>query len=126
MSERKRRVVLIADDEPNNRLLVHATIKLEHFVLLEASNGEEAWSIIQRYHPSLVLLDVQMPPPDGLEILRRIRSDPDLAKTRVILLTAHSRQRDIDAGLAAGADIYLTKPFSPLELLASIEMVFGL
>jgi len=68
-----------------------------------------------------VLLDVQMPGKTGLDLTRAIRDDPDLKRTCVILLTSKAQQADIQAGMAAGADRYLTKPFSPLELLRVVE-----
>src|SRR5579864_5409843 len=113
--------VLIADDEPSLRLLVSATIASEEYDVIEATDGDEAWSLIRRHHPNVVLLDVQMPGRTGLELTRSIRQDPDLARTRVILLTSKAQQSDISAGLEAGADRYLTKPFSPLELLRVVE-----
>ena len=113
--------VLIADDEPSLRLLVSATISSDEYEVVEAMDGDEAWSLIRRYHPSVVLLDVQMPGQTGLELTRSIRQDPDLASTCVILLTSKAQQADIRAGLEAGADRYLTKPFSPLELLRVVE-----
>jgi DNA-binding response OmpR family regulator len=125
MTSRARPVVLIADDDANLRLLVHATLKLEQFVLLEATNGDEAWSAIKHFKPSLVLLDVQMPGKDGIEVLKLIRGRDDLKKTGVILLTAKARQADIDVAAAAGADFYLTKPFSPMELLYRVEQAVG-
>jgi DNA-binding response OmpR family regulator len=121
VTKRTRPTVLIADDDANLRLLVHATIKLEHFVLLEAADGDEAWAAIQRYRPSLVLLDVQMPGKSGLEILRLIRNTEEVKNTWVILLTARAKRSDIESATAAGADNYLTKPFSPLELLRCVE-----
>jgi CheY-like chemotaxis protein len=113
--------VLIADDEPSLRLLVSATIASEEYDVIEAVDGDEAWSLIRRHHPNVVLLDVQMPGQTGLELTRSIRQDPDLARTCVILLTSKAQQSDINAGLEAGADRYLTKPFSPLELLHVVE-----
>ena len=117
--------VLIADDEPSLRLLVSATIASDEYEVVEAMDGDEAWGLIRQHHPSVVLLDVQMPGRTGLELTREIRSDPDLARTRVILLTSKAQQADIQAGLAAGADRYLTKPFSPLELLRVVEQAVG-
>jgi CheY-like chemotaxis protein len=113
--------VLIADDEPSLRLLVSATIASDEYEVVEAVDGDEAWGLIRRHRPSVVLLDVQMPGRTGLDLTRAIRDDPDLAKTRVILLTSKAQQADIQAGLDAGADRYLTKPFSPLELLRVVE-----
>ena len=115
------RTVLIADDEPSMRLLVHATIESDDYAVVEASDGTEAWAMIQKLKPSLVLLDVQMPGRTGLEVLQSVKGDPDLEGTRVILLTSKAQERDIEAGLIAGADFYLTKPFSPLDLLTRVE-----
>ena len=115
------RTVLIADDESSIRLLVHATIESDDFAVMEASNGAEAWALIQQYKPGLVLLDVQMPGRSGLEVLRLIKADPGLKATRVILLTSKAQETDVEVGLMAGADFYLTKPFSPLDLLTRVE-----
>jgi CheY-like chemotaxis protein len=113
--------VLIADDEPSMRLLVHATIESDDYKVLEAADGDEAWTLIEKFKPLLVLLDVQMPGRTGLEILGMIKSDPSLSATRVILLTARALAADVEAGMTAGADFYLTKPFSPLDLLTRVE-----
>lgn len=113
--------VLIADDEPSMRMLVHATIESEDYKVLEAADGDEAWTLIEKFKPLLVLLDVQMPGRTGLEILGMIKSDPSLSTTRVILLTAKALVADVEAGMTAGADFYLTKPFSPLDLLTRVE-----
>ncbi len=115
------RTVIIADDEPANRMLASAIIGTEDFNIVEARDGVEAWSLIQEHRPSLVLLDVRMPGRTGLDILGAIKSDPNLATTKVILLTASAQESDIAAGLAAGADSYLTKPFSPADLLSRLD-----
>lgn len=115
------RTVVIADDEPSMRLLVHATIESDDYMVVEAVDGTQAWALIQEHKPSLVLLDVQMPGLSGLEVLQKIKAEPSLAATRVILLTAKAQESDIEAGLIAGADFYLTKPFSPLDLLTRVE-----
>jgi CheY-like chemotaxis protein len=113
--------VVIADDEPSMRLLVHATIDSDDYTVVEAGDGTQAWAMIQQHKPSLVLLDVQMPGKSGLEVLQLVKADPSLAATKVILLTAKAQESDIEAGLIAGADFYLTKPFSPLDLLTRVE-----
>lgn len=115
------KTVLIADDEANLRLLVSATIESDQYEIIEAGDGEEAWIMIRGRRPDVAILDVQMPGKSGLEITREIRSTPELASTKVILLTSKAQQADIEAGLAAGADQYLTKPFSPIELLNVLE-----
>jgi CheY-like chemotaxis protein len=113
--------VLIADDEPSMRLLVRVTIDSEQYRVLEASDGDEAWDAIKRYRPSLVILDIQMPGRTGLEILGSIRSDPGLRAMKVILLTAKALGADLEEGMTAAADFFLTKPFSPLDLLTRVE-----
>jgi DNA-binding response OmpR family regulator len=122
---RKRQTVLIADDEPNLRVLVHKTIESPMYQVIEACDGEEAWILIKERRPALVLLDMKMPRRSGLEVLTAIRADPDLRGTQVMVLTASDQQKDIDAGILAGADYYLTKPFSPADLLARVSEAIG-
>jgi DNA-binding response OmpR family regulator len=115
------RTVLIADDESSIRLLVHATIESEDYTVVEAADGTGAWNMIQKLKPALVLLDIHMPGRNGLDVLRLIRAEASLEGTRVILLTSKAQESDIEAGLIAGADFYLTKPFSPLDLLTRVD-----
>ncbi|HVD45672.1 MAG TPA: response regulator [Candidatus Limnocylindria bacterium] len=115
------RTVLIADDEPSMRLLVHATIESDDYTVIEAVDGAEAWAMIKQHKPSLVLLDVQMPGQTGLDVLHLVKADPELVGTRVILLTSKAQESDVEKGLIAGADFYLTKPFSPLDLLTRVD-----
>jgi len=117
--------VLIADDESSMRELIRTTIESDRCAVLEAGDGNQAWALIKLHRPPLVLLDVQMPGRSGLEILKSIRSDPTLAVTHVIMLSSNALASDVAAGLAAGADFYLTKPFSPLELLNRVERTLG-
>ena len=118
--------VLIADDEPSLRLLVGATLESDDFTVLEARDGNEAWDLIQAYRPAVALLDVAMPGLSGLEVSRLIKRDPRLAGTCVIMLTSRVTQADALRGLAAGASLYLTKPFVPLELVNAVERALHL
>lgn len=120
-STESRRTVLIADDEDIVRELVRVTIAADDFNVIEATDGDEAWSLIQEHKPSLVLLDVRMPGRTGLEILSAIRSDINLVDTKVIMLSASALASDMAAGLGAGANFYLTKPFSPRDLLSQLD-----
>ena len=113
--------VVIADDEHSLRLLVSATIASDELEVLEAGDGDEAWRLSQQHRPDVALLDVQMPGMTGLELTRAIKASPELAGTRVVLLSAKAQGMDIQAGLGAGADRYLTKPFSPFDLLAVLD-----
>lgn len=120
------KTVLIADDEPNLRLLVSMTIQSDEYNVVQASDGNQAWDLLVQHRPSVALLDVQMPGKTGIDLIRAIRGDPDLAATHVIMLSSQSRPEDIEAGIAAGANLYLTKPFSPLQLLTVVEQAMGL
>ena len=118
--------VLVADDQPSLRLLVSATLASEEVEVVEAADGDEAWRLLQERHPRVALLDVQMPGRTGLELSRAIRADAGLADMHIILLTSKALSSDVEAGLAAGANRYLTKPFSPLELLEEVDRALGL
>jgi DNA-binding response OmpR family regulator len=115
--------VLIADDEPNLRLLVSATLLSDECDVVEAEDGDEAWQMILEHQPEIVILDLQMPGRTGLELAEAIRKTPEVATTRIIMLTSKAQQADVARGYAAGADVYLTKPFLPIELLNAVERV---
>jgi CheY-like chemotaxis protein len=120
-----RQTILLADDQDGIRHLVRLTIASEAYLILEAADGDEAWAILQIMRPDVALLDIRMPGRDGLALTRAIRADPLLEQTRVILLTGNKAPADLAAGRAAGADHYLTKPFSPLQLIAVLEACLG-
>jgi DNA-binding response OmpR family regulator len=113
--------VLIADDEPYIRALVRATLEDERLRILEAEDGVAAVALADAEPPDLVLLDVHMPGLDGFEVCRRLRSDPRFAGTKIVMVTAAAQAADEARGLAAGANQYLTKPFSPVRLLALVQ-----
>lgn len=113
-----RHSVLITDDQADIRKLVRMTLDTADVELYEADNAASALDLIYRIRPKVVLMDIMMPGEmDGLDACRQIKVDADLARTVVIMLTARGQQADLDAGKTAGADAYLVKPFSPLELL---------
>jgi CheY-like chemotaxis protein len=114
--------VLIVDDQPDIRRLIRMTLEDEPFELQEAADGEQALAAVAAWRPDLILLDVMMPGRfDGLQVCASVRANPGSADTRVVLLSARADGQDRDAGHAAGADEYLTKPFSPLQLLETID-----
>ncbi|MGH7352954.1 MAG: response regulator transcription factor [Candidatus Rokuibacteriota bacterium] len=113
--------VLIADDEPSVIDLVRVTIEDERVRVVDASDGGSALAVAAAFRPGLVLLDVQLPDMSGLEVCRRLTSEPEFASPRVVMLTAAAQADDIARGLAAGATLYLTKPFSPVRLLSLVE-----
>jgi CheY-like chemotaxis protein len=116
------RSVLIADDDEFIRRLVITTLEdVSGVRLVEASDGREAVEVAAREQPALILLDVAMPSMDGIEACRRLRSLPATRTTPIVMLTAHAGEDDETRALEAGADRYLTKPFSPLDLLRIVD-----
>ena len=115
--------VLIADDEPHVVQLVRATLEDDRVAVIEAFDGQHALDAAEAMHPDVVFLDVNMPRLDGLEVCRRLRRDPAFAGTTIVMLTAAAQADDVARGLAAGANHYLTKPFSPVALLGLLEQL---
>ena len=113
--------ILVADDEPPILELIRFTLEDDRVRVVEARDGLEALRLAQAVRPELCFLDVRMPELDGLAVCRLLRQDPALAGSRIVMLTAASQEADRVRGLAAGADGYLTKPFSPLALFSLVR-----
>lgn len=114
--------ILIVEDQPDIRTLIKMTLEFGDYEIIEADNGDDGFAMANAAWPDVMLLDVMMPGSmDGLQVCERIRATPALANTRIILLTARGQQADVAAGKKAGADAYLIKPFSPLELMDLVE-----
>jgi len=112
--------VLVVDDDPTVREVVVSYLRADGYAVVEAADGETALAVVGGDRPDLVVLDVMLPGVDGLEVCRRIRAGGDLP---VIMLTALGEAMDRVAGLELGADDYLTKPFSPRELVLRVGSV---
>ena len=114
--------LLIVEDQADIRKLIRMTLELEDDELHVAVNGVEGLRKAVEIAPDLILLDVMMPGElDRLAVCALVRADPALRQTKVVLLSARSQLQDFEAGARAGADDYLAKPFSPLQLIESIE-----
>ena len=120
------RKVLLADDEKEILDLLAMTLEDdERYQVLLASDGARALELCQAELPELVFLDVQMPKMDGISVCQAIRNDPSIADTKVIMLTALAQESEIDRALIAGADDYMTKPFSPTALHQKLLEALG-
>ncbi len=116
------RKVLIVDDDPFIRKLIATTLEdVAGFDLVEASDGQEAVDAAARTRPQLVFLDIEMPKLNGLEACRQLRSAPGTARATIVILTAAAGDTAEREAETAGADLFLTKPFSPLELLTLVH-----
>jgi two-component system, OmpR family, alkaline phosphatase synthesis response regulator PhoP len=120
--------ILIADDEAHIRVLMEQTLEaLEDtgVELLIATNGAEALAIIQAKTPELVFLDVMMPKMNGFEVCQIVKHDPERQGTYIIMLTAKGQEFDVQKGKEVGANLYMTKPFDPDEIIAQARSVLG-
>ena len=117
--------ILIADDDPVIQKLLAVNFEMEGYRVVTASDGAEALERVASDHPDLAVLDVMMPRVDGLDVVRALRADPATCTMPVILLSAKAQAVDINRGLEAGADIYVTKPFDPAELLDKAAGLIG-
>jgi two-component system phosphate regulon response regulator PhoB len=117
--------VLIADDQANMRQLVRLTLETGRFEIFEAPDGEAALEVARREQPDLVFLDWTMPGLAGVDVCRALRDDPRHDEMRIVMLTARSQQDDRESARQMGADDYITKPFSPIQLLEKVRDVLG-
>jgi len=115
--------ILIAEDDPVSRRVLEATLSKWGYEVMSTSNGREAWEALAAPDaPRLAILDWMMPEMDGIEVCRRARGRPEAGPLHILLLTARGRKEDVIAGLQAGADDYVTKPFDHEELRARVQV----
>jgi DNA-binding response OmpR family regulator len=117
----EQKKILIVDDEPNIVMSLEYAFKKKDFEVFIARDGTEALEIAINERPDLILLDIMMPEMDGFETLKRVRNNQDLNHTKVVFLSAKSKEKDIEKGLKMGADGYMTKPFSIKKVITDIE-----
>ncbi|MBL8735542.1 MAG: response regulator [Planctomycetes bacterium] len=120
-----QRTVLVVDDEPFICRSLTFVLRKENYHVLEARNGEEALAAIRQHKPDLVFLDVMMPKLNGFQVTQQVRSDPTLDSVKIILLTAKGQESDREVGKTAGANDYMTKPFSPTKILDRARQMLG-
>ncbi len=117
--------ILAVDDERHIVRLVQINLVKEGYEVVTASNGREAIEKAKEYKPDLIVMDVMMPEMDGFEALEKMKADPELMAIPVIMLTAKAQDADVFSGWQKGADLYLTKPFNPSELLTFVKRIFS-
>ena len=120
------RPILVIDDEPYILRALSYLLAREGYKVETASNGEEGLQRVRELRPPLVFLDIMMPRMNGYEVCEQIKQDPTLASTYVIMLSAKGQQVDRERGLLGGADEYMTKPFSPREIVKRLAEIFNL
>ena len=113
--------ILIADDEPNIVISLEFLLKREGYEVVVAHDGAEALVRVRAERPDLAILDVMMPQRNGFEVCQDLRQDPEFKDLRIMMLTAKGRDTEVSKGLALGADVYMTKPFSTKELIAKVK-----
>ena len=119
----KKGTILVIDDEKDLIELVRYNLEKEGFDVIAANDGQCGLEVVKRHRPDLVVLDLMMPGLDGLQVCQRLRSDPRSGRIPVIMLTAKATEADRVVGLELGADDYITKPFSPREVVARVKAV---
>lgn len=117
--------VLVVDDEPHIVRLIQVNLQRQGYEVETANNGAQALAQIKESRPDLLVSDVMMPEMDGFELLANIRRDTSLMDLPVIMLTAKAQDKDVMTGYQTGADMYLTKPFNPAELIAFAKRILS-
>lgn len=115
--------ILVVEDEPDIRKLIQYNLMQERYLVVEAEDGEQALKLAQRDKPNLVILDLMLPGLSGLELCKILRERPDTASIPILMLTAKAGEADKVVGLEMGADDYLSKPFSPREMVARVRAI---
>ncbi|HEY0075878.1 MAG TPA: response regulator [Abditibacteriaceae bacterium] len=113
--------ILAVDDEKHIVRLVQINLQKEGYEVATASTGKEALEVAGTFGPDLIVMDVMMPEMDGFEALKKLKENPDTREIPIIMLTAKAQDADVFRGWQSGADLYLTKPFNPAELLTFVK-----
>ena len=115
--------VLVVDDEDTMRMLIRETLSLADYEVLEATNGEDALEIIKAEEPNIILLDLMMPKMDGYDVIKELKKGNLIDKSKIVILTAKGQGEEKELALEQGADYFLSKPFSPMDLLDLVKEI---
>jgi CheY-like chemotaxis protein len=116
----------VVDDDDVIRQLITVNLELEGFEVTTAVDGQDCLDKVKAFDPAVITLDIMMPRLDGWEAASRLRADPETAEIKVVLLSARAQEADLQRGDRIGVDAYLTKPFDPDELIATVRRLAGL
>lgn len=117
----KKGKILIADDNQNIRDALTYLLEDEGHEILQSRSGPETLTLVREYRPDILFLDIMMPGTNGYDVCRTIKSDPELSGIHIIMLTAKGQAAEQERGRAVGADEYIVKPFSPMEILSLVR-----
>jgi two-component system alkaline phosphatase synthesis response regulator PhoP len=117
--------ILVCDDERSIVRLIQVNLERQGWTVVTAYDGKEGLEKIRSEKPDICVLDVMMPYMDGFEVLKNLRRDPDTQNLPVVMLTAKAQDKDVFEGYHFGADVYLTKPFNPMELVTFIKRIIA-
>jgi DNA-binding response OmpR family regulator len=119
------RSILIVDDEPYILRSLSFVLEREGYTVLTAADGDEALTKIQAHHPQLIFLDIMLPRKNGYEVCAAVKENPELSEVHVVMLSAKGQQIDRERGMLGGANAYMTKPFSPREIVDYVSRILG-
>jgi CheY-like chemotaxis protein len=108
--------ILVVEDNPRNMRLIEMTLRAKNYILLKATDGEEALDMAARERPDLIIMDIHLPKMNGLEVTRKLRETPSMSHTPIIGLTAYAMKGDREKVIESGCDAYLSKPINTREL----------
>jgi DNA-binding response OmpR family regulator len=117
--------ILVVDDDPVILQLLQVNFEMEGFTVITAADGRQGVDRTRAERPDIVVSDVMMPKMSGIELVAELKGDPDTQAIPILLLTAKAQQADIGAGMDAGADDYVTKPFEPLDLVDRVNRLLS-
>lgn len=117
--------ILIVDDNPVNLKLARFALEVEGYPVRTASDGTEMFRVLREFQPRLILMDIQLPDVDGIELTRQLKAAPETRHIAVVALTAYAMSGDRERALSAGCDGYITKPLDPIRLPMQIEGYLG-
>ncbi len=116
---------MLVDDNPDIVKIVRLTLESKGFNVRCAYDGTQVFDVLKQQKPDLILLDIMMPEMDGIEVIRRLKGNPATSSIPVIFLTAKVQHEDLLRGYITGAEYYITKPFTPTQLLQGINLILG-